>query len=114
MKKAFLVLALLSGLSAPRALVATERSDTAKPAASPAPDDAWLAKAKAEYPLNTCVVSHEEFGEMGHAIDYVYLQPGQPDRLVRFCCKDCRKDFDKDPAKYLKLIDEAATKAKKS
>ena len=51
---------------------------------------------------------------MGPGIDYTYKQDGKPDRLVRFCCKDCRKDFDKDPAKYLKLIDEAAAKAKKN
>ena len=50
---------------------------------------------------------------MGEGIDFVYKQEGQPDRLVRFCCKDCRKDFDKDPALYLKKIDEAAAKAKK-
>jgi hypothetical protein len=31
-----------------------------------------------------------------------------PDRLVRFCCKDCLGDFTKDPAKYLKMIDDAA------
>lgn len=72
------------------------------------------AQAKAEYPLKTCVVSAEEIGSMGEGIDYVYKQAGKPDRLVRFCCKNCRKDFDKEPAKYLKLIDEAAAKAKQS
>jgi hypothetical protein len=23
------------------------------------------------------------------------------------CCKDCRKDFDKDPAKYIKKLETA-------
>jgi hypothetical protein len=65
--------------------------------------------AKAAYPLTTCVVSGDKLvGDMGGPIDYVYTVKGQPDRLVRFCCKDCIKDFEKEPAKYLKKIDEAA------
>jgi len=73
--------------------------------------------AKAAYPLTTCVVSGDPLvgNGMGEPIDYVYLQPGHPERLVRFCCKDCIADFQKDPAKYLKKIDEAtAAKAKDS
>ena len=68
------------------------------------------AKAKAAYPLDTCVVSGEklETTEMGAPIDYVYKQEGKPDCLVRFCCEKCIKDFNKDPAKYLKKIDAAA------
>lgn len=78
-----------------------------------APSAMWLAQAQSQYPLKTCVVSAEEIGgAMGAGIDYVYQQAGQPDRLVRFCCKNCQKDFDQDPAKYLKLIDAAAAKAK--
>ncbi|MBI5381839.1 MAG: hypothetical protein HZA31_08065 [Opitutae bacterium] len=65
----------------------------------------------AAYPLATCVVSGEKLGEMGAPIDYTYKQAGQPDRLVRFCCKSCIKKFEKDPAKYLKKLDEAAAKA---
>jgi hypothetical protein len=68
------------------------------------------AEAKAAYPLSTCVVSDEklEGGDMGGPVDYIHKQEGKPDRLVRFCCKSCIKDFKKDPAKYIKLIDEAA------
>ncbi len=65
-------------------------------------------KAKAAYPLTTCVVSGDKLTEMGKPVEYVYKQAGQPDRLVMFCCKDCIKDFESDPAKYLKKIDEAA------
>ena len=112
MKKLTLVLAFLFAAGTPLAFAAHDHSAADK---SPAPDAAWLAKAKAEYPLKTCVVSDEEIGgSMGEGIDYVYKQDGKPDRLVRFCCKDCRKDFNKDPAKYLKAIDEAAAKAKKN
>ena len=69
-----------------------------------------LAKAKAAYPLTTCVVSGESLagGDMGPPVDYVYKQDGQPDRLVRFCCKMCIGKFKKAPAKYLKQIDDAA------
>lgn len=74
---------------------------------------AWLADARAHYPLNTCSVSGDKLdgGDMGEALDYVYEQAGRPDRLIRFCCKDCLKDFKKDPAKYLKTIDDAAAHA---
>ena len=81
-------------------------------AAGVSPD--WLAQAKAEYPIDTCVVSGDKFdgGDMGKPQDYVYKQAGKPDRLLRFCCKDCVKDFKKDPAEYLKALDDAAAKAK--
>lgn len=71
----------------------------------------WLAKAKAAYPLSSCVVSGDEFdgGAMGKPQDYVYRQAGKPDQLIRFCCKDCVKDFSKEPGQYLKALDEAAT-----
>lgn len=77
-------------------------------------DAAWLAKAKTEYPLDTCPVSGDKLkgGDMGKPLDFIYRQAGKPDRLVRFCCKDCLKDFNKDPAKYLKQIDDAAAKSK--
>jgi YHS domain-containing protein len=42
---------------------------------------------------------------------YVFTQDG---REVKLCCKSCLKDFKKDPAKYLKKIDAASPKAKKS
>lgn len=64
-------------------------------------DSAWLAEARAAYPLKTCLVSKEELGSMGAPADYIYRQSGQPDRLVRFCCKMCLPRFKKDPAKYL-------------
>jgi hypothetical protein len=66
--------------------------------------------AKSAYPLTTCVVSGDklEANDMGGPVDYIYKEKGQPNRLVRFCCKDCIKDFEKEPAKYLKTLDEAA------
>jgi hypothetical protein len=78
-------------------------------------DAKWLAKARAEYPLKSCVVSEDDLDEadMGGPKEFVYKRAGQPDRLVRFCCGDCVKDFSKEPAKYLKAIDDAAAKKTK-
>lgn len=73
---------------------------------------AATSTAEAAYPLDTCVVSGEKLGDMGAPIDYIYKEDGKPDRLVRFCCKMCIAKFKKDPAKYLKLIDEAAAQKK--
>ena len=52
------------------------------------------------YTLKTCIVSGDKLGEMGDAYVYAY--------------KGCLKDFNKEPAKYIKLIDEAEAKAKKA
>ncbi len=61
------------------------------------------------YPLKTCVVSGEKLGEMGDP--YVWEYQG---REIKFCCQGCVKDFKKDPAKYLKIIEDAEAKAKKA
>lgn len=57
--------------------------------------------------LTTCPVSGDKLGEMGPA--YVFVYKGQE---VKLCCPDCKKDFDKNPEKYMKLI-RAADKADK-
>jgi len=75
---------------------------TSQPAAGKT--DAEVIKAQLpDYPLDKCVVTGEKLGEMGKPIDYVYKG-----RLVRFCCPHCKADFNKDPAKYLAIIDKAA------
>jgi hypothetical protein len=56
-------------------------------------------KAK-PYPLKTCIVSGDKLGEMGKPIVFVYQH-----REIKLCCKDCRKDFDLDPDKYLKKLE---------
>lgn len=73
-----------------------------------------IADNTSAYPLDTCVVSGEKLGEMGKPIDYIHKEEGKPDRLVRFCCKMCIGKFKKEPAKYLKLIDEATAQKKKA
>ena len=55
--------------------------------------------------LKTCPVSGEKLGEMGKPYAFVYK-----DQEVKLCCKGCKKDFDKNPAKYMKLIRAADKK----
>jgi YHS domain-containing protein len=73
----------VSVLAAPLAGLAED-----KPVKPPKPDK-----------LTTCPVSGDKLGEMGKPVVIVYK-----DQEVKFCCKDCKKDFDKDPAKYMKKI----------
>jgi len=60
------------------------------------------------YKLKVCIVSGEKFGEMGDPFVYKYK-----DRELKFCCKDCVKDFNKNPAKYIKKLEEEEAKLKK-
>jgi hypothetical protein len=74
-------------------------------------DAAWAAEQRAKYPSDVCIVSEDKLGgDMGKPVDYIYRAEGKPDRLVTFCCKDCTKDFNKDPQKYLAILDRAAAK----
>lgn len=110
-------LALLLGASSPPSALAAAEHDHAATAPAheqgaliPAKDVSpeWLAKAKAAYPSDKCVVSDEALGgDMGPPADFVYRVAGKPDRLVRFCCKSCQKDFKKDPEKYLSALSSA-------
>ena len=67
--------------------------DTSPKAASTSP-----AKA---YPLDVCIVSGEKLGSMGDPISLVH--EGQE---VKFCCKSCKPDFEKEPAKFLSKLSE--------
>jgi len=114
-----LALALVGALAASGSAIAHEGHDMGAMAAKDSgqlvavteKDATWVAKAKAEYPTDVCVVSDDKLGaDMGKPVDYIYRVEGKPDRLVTFCCKDCVKDFNKDPEKYLKILNEAAAK----
>lgn len=71
----------------------------ARPGESPASAPAAAAKP---YPLQTCVVSGEKLGSMGDPV--VFVHDGQE---VKLCCKSCRPDFDKDPAKFIAKINSS-------
>ena len=63
------------------------------------------AEGTKPYPLTTCVVSGEKLGEMGKPVKVT-----SDGTEVQLCCKSCIKDFNKDPAKYVKLVKDAAAK----
>jgi YHS domain-containing protein len=87
---------LVVGLLAAAPLV-SRAADEKKPA-----DD----KKVKPYKLETCIVSDEKLGEMGKP--FVMEYKGQE---IKLCCKNCQKDFDKEPAKYMKKMAEEEKKA---
>ena len=74
------------------------RAEDAKPAETkPTPDK-----------LTTCPVSGEKLGgDMGKPVVFIYKN-----QEVKLCCKSCKKDFDKDPDKFIVKI-RAADKTDK-
>ncbi len=69
--------------------------------------DKKIVEAKSEsYPLGTCVVSGEKLGGMGDPVVHNYKN-----RIVKFCCGNCIATFEKDPDKYLAMIDAAGKPA---
>ena len=57
------------------------------------------------YPLTTCVISGEKLGGMGKPFSVTH-----EGTEVLLCCKSCLKDFKADPAKYVKMVKDAAPK----
>jgi len=56
------------------------------------------AEAAFPYPLDTCLVSGEKIGGKPDMEPYTFVYEG---REIKLCCKDCLKDFNKEPEKYL-------------
>ena len=79
------------------AAVSCSRSDEARPAANVKP-----------YPLDTCLVCDMKLAEMQHPCVFTYR-----DREIKVCDKGEQKDFEKEPATYLKKLEEAEAKSKK-
>lgn len=65
-------------------------------------DEAVIKQQKDKYPLTTCPVSGEKLGGMGEPVNYVVGTT-----LVRFCCADCIKTFEKNPQPVLAKVNEA-------
>jgi hypothetical protein len=92
------VLLIAGFLAAPYATFAADAKSGSEP-----PKKAVKAKP---YLLKTCVVSDEALGgTMGEP--YVFTYKGQE---IKMCCKDCRKEFDKNPAKFMKKLEAAQKK----
>jgi hypothetical protein len=92
-------LAVLGVISALSGFVALRAADTKTGTTD--------AKVK-PYTLKTCIVSGEKLGGMGKPVVITNEL-----REIKFCCQDCVKDFKKEPAKYVKKIEEEEAKAKK-
>jgi len=70
-------------------------------------DDKVIEQQLKHYPLSHCVVMEDE--ELTDAaVNYVYKN-----RLVRFCCKECIKPFNEDPAKHIAKLNAAVIKQQK-
>ena len=98
MKKALLTITALALLAGPPALVGAESTNN--------PGNSTKGVVK-PYPLKYCLVSGEKIGEMGKPVTTNYM--GQE---IKFCCKGCVKDFQKDPDKFLKKLAAEEKKAK--
>ena len=53
------------------------------------------------YPLDFCIVTGNDLGDMGGPVSYDHNGT-----LIKFCCKPCIPKFQKNPAKYLVLLQE--------
>ena len=69
-------------------LPAADKKPTAPKAAEPKP-----------YPLKICVVTDDELKKDA----FTYYQG----REIKLCRDECMKDFEKEPAKYVKILDGA-------
>jgi len=70
-------------------------------------DDQKVEKPK-PYPLDTCLVCGMKLGDMGKP--YVFVYNGQE---IKVCNESEKKDFDKNPDKYMKKLAAAEAKLKK-
>ena len=68
-------------------------------------DSQALKTLPKDYPLKKCVVSGDALGEHGKLVKVSHEGTD-----IYLCCKDCVKDFKKDPAKYAKMVNDAKGK----
>jgi Archaeal TRASH domain len=83
------------------------QSNAAEPVAKPATPTTAPAKL-IKYPLKDCLISDEKLDSMGEPFVFKHQ-----DREVKLCCKSCKKDFDKNPKKFLKKLNDLEKKLKK-
>jgi hypothetical protein len=80
----------------------------------PKPEDSKEKPKPIPYTLKKCIVSGDKFGgDMGDPYVYIYVDKDNVSHEIKFCCKSCLKDFNKDPQGYLKKIAAAEAKQKK-
>jgi YHS domain-containing protein len=73
---------------------------------SPKEEKIFIEKAIKAYPFKRCVVSGDALDE--DTVNYVYEEKKGDQttyHLIRFCCKDCIKEFKRNPQKYINMIE---------
>ncbi len=104
MKKTILLTALAIGAAA--LTMKLTAADCAMPSCCGGAQTETVADSAAKPDLlTTCPVSGEKLGEMGKPFTFTYK-----DQEVKLCCKGCKKDFDKNPDKYIAKIRAADKK----
>ena len=98
MKTTSILIAAMSAAFAIIAVPALRAEDAKEPGKAVKTEE--KKEAAKPYPLDTCIVSGEKLNEMGKP--FVFIYQGQE---IKLCCKDCKKKFDKEPAKYLKKLE---------
>ncbi|MBI3872471.1 MAG: TRASH domain-containing protein [candidate division Zixibacteria bacterium] len=78
-------------------------ADQKQPETKGAQSQVQTAPASEKYPIDWCIVSGSTLGKMGDPVTYLYQG-----RTIKFCCKNCIRDFNKAPAAYLARLDSAA------
>jgi YHS domain-containing protein len=78
---------------------------TTSASASASAHDFKRVKPSADYPLNACLITGEELGDVADRVAFSY-----DGTEVQFCCPGCAKKFEKNPAPYLAKL--AAAKPK--
>ena len=84
------------------------RAEEQKAAASAAETAAVEQAEPVEVGNKICPISHEEVGKNGME-PYKMTYNG---KVYSLCCGMCVKDFNKDPEKYSKMMDEEAAQEK--
>jgi YHS domain-containing protein len=64
-------------------------------------DEAVIAKQKASYPTDKCIVSGNALTSMGKPVLKVY-----GNRLIQFCCDNCPATFEANPLKYTPKLEK--------
>ena len=109
------VLALAGVIGAGSLLVGCGRSETPAPSASSEQAPATAATPAATAPETTAPADHAQTTcpVMGGKINKAIFADYQGKR-VYFCCAGCPAEFQKDPAKYVKILEDQGVVLEKS
>lgn len=66
-------------------------------------DEAIIKAGSENYPIDYCIVSEDPLGNMGEPANVIVAG-----RLVKICCPGCSRALEREPAKFIALLDAAA------